>query len=234
MSLLNWIYPPKCMACHKIFAPVHGEIYPWICDNCRPLLIAVPDPICPNCGYPCTKGLSCPSCINKQMHFNSHRAAFIYDDVIRDLILDIKFRSRRRTAQGLGHILAEAAEGWNISGDYIVPIPMHFSKKRARGFNQAAILAHPFSKANRIPIAEGMIKRVKNTVPQSGLTAPAREQNLSGAFILNVKKYNPAHKQIILIDDIYTSGATMNACSKILMENNAKAVFCISLSIALK
>ena len=152
----------------------------------------------------------------------------------------IKFRSERQMAQGLGHILAEVAEDWNVAedwgihADYIVPIPMHPSKKRARGFNQATVLARPLSKAFGIPMAENMIKRVKKTAPQSGLSVPGREQNLSDAFAFNHNKYDITNKKILLIDDIFTSGATMNTCAKLLMDNNAANVVCLSLSIAVR
>lgn len=231
-SLLDWIYPPKCISCGMIFAPVHGEPTQWICENCEPLLEPIPDPVCPICGYPTTEGFDCPSCKNKKMHYDIHRAAFVYDGVLRDLLHDIKFRSKRRTAQGLGAVLAETIINWNINGDLIIPIPLHPSKKRSRGFNQASVLALPFSKSLKIPMADNMIKRVKRTAPQSNLTPIAREQNLQNAFSLNTRKYNPRNKQIILIDDIYTSGATMNACTKILKDHGADKIICISLSLA--
>ena len=229
MSLLDWIYPPRCISCRMIFEPVHNTKRLWLCENCKPLLTAVPDPICRICGHPANA--ACPSCMGRSFHFKRHRAALLYDDVVRELIHNIKFRSHRRCAQGLGHIFAEAAEGWGLNGDYIVPIPLHPSKKRSRGFNQAAVLALPVSKSLGISLAPDMIKRINKTAPQSGLSVQAREQNLSNAFIFNGKKYGQ-NKKVILIDDIFTSGATMNACSLLLMENGINEVNCISLSIA--
>jgi len=142
----------------------------------------------------------------------------------------MKFRSKRQCAEGLGHLLAEIARDWPIDADYIVPIPLHPAKKRVRGFNQAAVLAQPLSKALGIPIAEDILKRVRKTAAQSGLSPVSREQNISGAFALGRK--DSTDRKILLVDDIFTSGATMNACAKILQ--NAAEVSCISLSIAAK
>lgn len=242
MSLLDWIYPPKCVACRIIFDPVHNKPRPWLCDNCRPLLEPVPTPICPRCGHPILVECSdnCLSCQSKIFYFKSHRACFIYNDVIRDMIHNIKFRSERNIAQGLGHLLSEAflsfgyGFGHSEPFDYILPVPLHPSKKRSRGFNQATILSQPLSKAQNIPISENMVKRIKFTQPQSGLSVPAREQNLSDALIYSGSKCSAADKRILIIDDIFTSGATMNACAKLLMEQNAREVYCLSLSIALR
>ena len=235
MSFLDWIYPPRCMACRTLFAPVHNEEPKYICHNCEPLLVKVPDPRCTFCGYPTTAfSDSCITCKDENFLFKSHRALFIYDGVLRELILDIKFRSRRRTAIGLGLIFAKAVQDWDfIKCDYLVPVPLHFSKKRSRGFNQAEVLAQPLAEALDIPLACNMLKRVKKTAPQMGLSGPAREQNLFGAFIINPKRYE-AGRRILLVDDIFTSGATMNACAKILLENGAKEVHCLSLSFAVE
>jgi len=242
MSLLDWIYPPKCVACRIIFDPVHNKPRPWLCDNCRPLLTLVPMPVCPKCGHPRNFGdtpashfsHSCLSCQTRQFHFKSHRACYIYSDVIRDMIHDIKFRSQRHIAQGLGHLLAEAFQDADITADYILPVPLHPSKKRSRGFNQATILSRPLSVSLGIPLVEKMIKRIKKTLPQSGLSVPSREQNLSQAFTYSGKKYSAANKSILIIDDIFTSGATMNTCAKLLIEHGAREVNCLSLSIAVK
>ena len=235
MSLLRWIYPPKCISCRTIFAPVHNAPRPWICDNCKPLFTPVPNPICHRCGHPkISENASCLSCQNRHFYFESHRAAFVYDGVVRDLIHNIKFRNERQIAEGLGHLFAEVIRDFGFNGDYIIPVPLYPAKKRVRGFNQASVLARPLSDVLEIPIVENMIKRVKKTAPQSGLSVPGREQNLSDAFKFNGKKYDITDKMILLVDDIFTSGATMNTCAKVFMDHNAARVICLSLSIAVR
>jgi len=123
---------------------------------------------------------------------------------------------------------------FQLEADFILPVPMHPSKVRSRGFNQAEVMARPLSKKLGIPIARDMVKRVKKTLPQSGLSAFSREQNLQGAFVYNVKKYGTGAKTVIIIDDIFTSGATMNACASVLIQNGLPAPECLSLSIAVK
>lgn len=239
MSLLDWIYPPKCMACQTILMPVHNSFEKYLCANCKSLFVPIADPFCLRCGHPkknssVSTQSSCISCRGKEFYFENHRAAFAYEEVVREMVLNIKFRSKRQVAQGLGWLFADVCKNWNIKGDYIVPIPLHPSKKRMRGFNQATLLAQPIGSVCGIPVANNMMLRIKKTPPQSGLSALAREQNLSNAFRCNNKKYNVAGKTIILIDDIFTSGATINACAKCLLESNAAKIYAVSLCITLK
>jgi len=146
----------------------------------------------------------------------------------------MKFRSRKRAAYGLGHLLAVVCASWGIDGDYIVPVPLHPSKLRKRGYNQAAVLATPIAKQLKITHAPHMLKRIRKTPPQSGLTPSAREQNLVNAFAFNAKKYNVENKKIFLVDDIFTTGSTMNACAQMLINHGASRVEAISLSIVVK
>ena len=230
--ILDWIYPPRCIACRMIFVPFHNKRRPWLCENCRPLLTPVPKPVCPRCGHPAT-GI-CHACSGKNFFFKSHLAAFTYDETLRGILHEIKFRSQKQAAEGLGHILAETSKEWPIpKPDFIVPVPLHPKKKRSRGFNQAEVLARPLAKALGTPLATDMLHRIKNTLPQSGLSRTAREHNLKGAFSYNIKKYGNTPKTILLIDDIFTGGATMNACAKLLSESNdgTPDIYAMSLSL---
>ena len=234
-SLLDWIYPPRCIACNIMLPILHNVPKQHICNECQPLFEQIVDPFCPKCGYPENP---CSSCYGKSHYFDSHRAAYVYEETMREIILKVKFQSRRQAAQGLGVLFAEVASKWeiNVSGSstYIVPIPLHPSKKRARGFNQATVIARPLAKALNIPLCENMLKRIKNTTAQSLLSPHARAENLEGAFLYNSKKFKMPPECVVLIDDIYTSGATMDACAKILKSNGISRVLCFSLSIATK
>ena len=228
MSLLDWIYPPKCVACKMLLPLVHNAPKHWICEQCKPLFTAISEPYCKVCGHP---GLPCASCYGKTFDFEYNRAVFTYKDTVRDLIHKIKFQGQKQAAFALGDLMAKEL---TVIGDYVIPVPLHKSKKRSRGFNQAAVLARPLSKSLNIPMSEDMLLRVKNTMPQSLLTSQAREDNLTGAFAYNQKKYKTPPDTLILLDDIFTSGATMNACAKVLKNNGVRRVICVSLSIALK
>jgi ComF family protein len=151
---------------------------------------------------------------------------------VRDLMHSIKFKGQRQVAQGLGLLMAEYAKDWDINGDYIIPVPLHPSKKWSRGFNQATVLAKPLSKALKIPLSENMLRRIKKTTPQNQLNSHQRIENLEGAFLFDKKRYKP--DTVILVDDIFTSGSTMSACAKVLKDSGVKRVLCVSLSIALK
>ena len=231
MSLFDWIYPPKCIACRMLLPLVHNAPRQWLCQECEQLFTPIDEPFCRICGHP---GDPCVSCNGKSFYFESHRALFTYEDTVRDLIHHIKFQSKKQAALGLGNMLAEHVKDWGLSGEYIIPVPLHPSKKRDRGFNQATVLAGPLSKALGIPISENMLKRVKKTTPQNLLSSHAREENLVGAFLYNERKFKSPPEAVILIDDIFTSGATMNACAEILKVNGVGKVYCLSVSIALK
>ena len=236
MFLLDWIYPPKCMACRALLPP---QVPPraWLCAQCKPLLVPLQGPFCPRCGSPLPEDAACTACRGRPFAFDFHRAGFPYDGVLQELLHQMKFRSYKQYAQGLGHILAENCADWKWmqSYDFLVPVPLHPAKKRSRGYNQAAVLAKPLALALDIPLAEGLIQRVRNTPPQSGLSPSEREKNLMGAFAYNNrKKLDIAHPKILLLDDIFTTGTTMHACAQVLKNQGAAGVACISLSIALK
>jgi len=230
-SLLDWIYPPRCIACNIMMPVLHNAPKQWLCSECIPLFEAIEEPFCQICGYP---EYPCSSCHGKSFNFDSHRAVYVYEETLREILIKVKFQSRRQAAQGLGELFANVASKWEVKADYIIPIPLHPSKKRARGFNQATVLARPLSKALNIPLSENMLKRIKNTTAQSLLSPHARSENLEGAFSYNCKKFKKPPKSVILIDDIFTSGATMDTCAQILKNNGISRVLCFSLSIATK
>ena len=229
--MISWIYPPKCVACSTILLPTN-DIENFFCEHCKTIFLQIEPPFCPRCGMP--SSTTCLSCVSRKSVVEKHRAAFIYEGVVQELIRDMKFRSRKRAANALGHLLAIACANWEMEGDYIVPVPLHRSKLRKRGYNQAAVLAAPIAKQLNIPHAPHMLKRTRKTPPQSGLTPSAREQNLVNAFAFNTKKYDVTNKKIFLVDDIFTTGSTMNACAQMLLNHGAARVEGISLSIVVR
>jgi len=174
----------------------------------------------------------CSSCSTKSFHFTYNRAGFAYEDLVRDLIRDIKFRRKKHIAQGLGRLWASIVSVNIPANATLVPLPMHPKKRRARGFDQAEVLAAALAAATGAKLAP-ILERTQNTPPQSGLHPRQRAENVRGAFRIkpgvDVKGQN-----YILIDDIYTTGASLNECARILKAGGAVEVTAMTLAIAIK
>ena len=175
---------------------------------------------------------TCASCRSRTFHFTHNRALFAYEDLVRDLIRDIKFRQRKHIAEGLGRLWGELAAKQIPAGTMLVPLPMHKKKRRKRGFDQAEILAKALSAATGA-IYTPILERTQNTPPQSGLHPRQRAENVRGAFRIK-PDHNANGQNYILIDDIYTTGASLNECARVLKAGGAAEVSAMTLAIAIK
>jgi len=209
----------------------------WLCARCEALFETVAAPICNTCGMPTENPVEkCSTCYGKNLYFEQNRAAFTYDALMRDMMHELKFRNKKYVAQGLGRlwakILQKSSDSLNITDYILVPLPMHKKKQRERGFNQAEILATELSKTLKIP-TEHILERILDTPPQSGLHPQLRAENVEGVF--NVRpNFNPKGKSYILIDDIYTTGASLNECARTLKNAGAHHILCMTLAITVK
>jgi ComF family protein len=235
-GILSWIYPPVCFACHKLL-PIQEkqQRIKKLCPHCEELFIPIPPPVCERCGHPLAEGTRiCGSCQNKKIFFHHNSAIFVYEGLIRDCLHDVKFRNKKETAIGLGGLLARTLPPEICTGlDYLIPVPMHPKKKRARGFNQAETLAKAPARFFNIEMVPNAITRVRETPPLSRLTPQQRADAMADAFKIH-KNFNARGKHIGVIDDIYTTGATLNACSQKLREAGAARVVGITLAITVK
>lgn len=173
----------------------------------------------------------CPDCGRKKHLYARGRAAFEYDSVMRESIGRFKYKNRREYGdfyvQELLHSCGEAVRSWDV--DLIVPIPLHKSRKRKRGFNQAELIAKKLGLELGIPISSDTLLRTKNTSPQKELNDQDRKSNLKNAF--QVVKNDIKSKKILLIDDIYTTGSTLDAAASALLHHGAEKVYFLSISI---
>jgi len=200
--ILDWLYPPTCMGC-KILLPLNDKrrCAIWLCGECESLLERVP------------------------------QGAFVYEGLLRDIIRDIKFRSKRNHARALGRLWA-GESGLPRRGAIFAPVPLHPSKKRERGFNQAEILARELSRGLGLPM-ENALRRIVDTPPQAGLHPAMRIENVANAFRV-APQCTVAGKSFILVDDIYTTGASLNECARTLTAHGAKEVTWMTLAVTLK
>jgi len=231
-TLLDWVYPPACISC-RILLPLN-EMRRFVCERCESLFDPIAPPFCQTCGVPAgTSVKQCASCIGKDFFFNRNHAAFIYEELVRELLHEMKFRNKKRVAQGLGLLWANSSENPMPGEDFtLVPMPMHRKKFRERGFNQAEILTIPLAKKFSRPTANILV-RTHDTPPQSGLPPSQRAENVRNIFAIR-KGENVCGKNYILTDDIFTTGASLNECAKTLINSGAAKVLCMTLAVSVK
>ncbi|MDR1559365.1 MAG: ComF family protein [Clostridiales bacterium] len=228
-AALDWVYPPRCMVCADIL-PVNGP--KQICGGCEGLLTPIVLPVCIKCGAPAeTEEAECAIC-RRRKRVLSNTALFVYGDVAREVIHRFKYNGCRGYADGFAKLAIDGlGEGFFAGTDAMVPVPMFPKKRRRRGYNQAEELAWALSEITGVPVLIDYLKRVKETRPQAGLTPAERANNLIGAFALG----GPAElKSLLLIDDIYTTGATLDACADLLRQGGAEQVRSLTLAVAVR
>ena len=227
-NLWGLLYPARCPVCDKIVSPSGANI----CFACRRKLHIIREPYCLKCGKPLQKEEQeyCLDCSSKKHIFISGTALYEYDS-IQDSLYRFKYEGRREYAAFFGEEMArylgERIRTWNA--DALVPVPIHQRRMRERGYNQAQLLAEEIGKQLNIPVRSRLVGRIRNTLPQKGRGPQERQNNLKKAF----KMYENDVKldTIIIIDDIYTTGSTIDAVGNVLLEAGAKRIYFATLSI---
>lgn len=229
-ALLEIIFPPVCLLCAK------RSREKGFCGECRAMLDKkrITSPVCLRCGAPFHSpkavGHVCGQCLKTPPHFNAARSAFVYDGHVLDAVHRFKYAGDTSLARPL----AMEALGALGSKDHclIVPVPLHPERLRARGFNQSVLIARELARITSIELCCGNLKRARNTGQQVGLGVEERKKNVAGAFRLE----NPAllkGKKTLLVDDVMTTGATINECARLLKGSGAE-VFALTVARAIK
>lgn len=232
--ILNLLLPPRCIKCGKILSEKNG-----LCPECFNQINFISAPYCHRCGRPFVKEADlkfaakqyCGTCLQKKRFlFDIQRTAFIYDEASKSLILDLKFRDKTVSVQTLANMLYMAGKDiWEQEPDLIMPVPIHRLRLIKRRFNQSALLVKYLALRVGIPADYLSLIRRQNTVPQVQLTGAARRKNLRQAFAVKYSQ-NIKGKKVVLIDDVETTGSTLNECAKVLRKAGAKAVYSITLA----
>jgi ComF family protein len=215
--------PQLCASCRE---PV-GDA--GVCAACWAKLSFIAPPYCERLGIPFTydpgPGILSMGAIADPPAYHRARAAVRYDDVARTLVHAFKYGDRLDLAPAMGRWMATAGGPLLSDADAIVPVPLHWRRQWARRFNQSALLAEIIAKASAVPVTYRALKRVKATPQQVGLSQSARAQNVQGAFRVPPDgKADVAGRRLILVDDVLTSGATMDACARALLRAGAAQV----------
>ena len=215
--------PQLCAACRE---PVDG---PGLCSACWGKLSFIAPPYCERLGIPFPfdggPGLLSMEAIADPPAYDRARAAVRYDDIAKKLVHSLKYGDRLDLAPMMGRWMATAGRNLVAEADAIVPVPLHWRRQWARRFNQSALLGEIIAKASGRPVMYGALKRVKATPHQVGLDKSGRAQNVQGAFrVPPGGKAEVAGRRLVLVDDVLTSGATVDACARALLRGGAAAV----------
>ncbi len=199
-----------------------------LCAKCAADLPRLPAPACPRCIRPTAHGELCASCLITPPHYDATYAAYRYAFPLDKLIHAFKYGHRLALGAYFGQQLAELARA--IPADLLIPLPLHPHRLRQRGFNQAQELARPVGAHGRLPLATDCCQRLRDTAIQAGLPLSARAKNLRGAFHCN---RDLGDRHILLVDDVMTSGATLDECARTLKLHGARRVTLLVLARAL-
>lgn len=213
---LNLLFPQRCVGCGK-----EGD---FICYSCRSSLPRIMPPICPRCGRPQPSGILCPSCVSWRAEIDGIRSPFRFDGVIRQAIHQLKYRNLRALASPLARLLNDYLITNPVPGEVLVPVPLHRKRLRERGYNQSDLLARELGKFTNLPVVDDCLVRQRHAPPQARTaTVGERHSNVANAFACRDQRLRD--KQVLLIDDVSTSGATLNACAVALKTAGAISVW---------
>lgn len=194
-------------------------------------------PFCAQCGVPFTVNMGpealCPDCLDHKPSYQTARSALVYGEVTGTLIKQLKYHDRMQGIERFSQWMAQAAQPFLAQTDLIIPVPLHWKRLLARRYNQAAWLAYALSTHTGIPCQPQFLKRVRATPPQARLNREERNRNMRRAFAVADKyKTGVEHKRILIVDDVMTTGATIEACAEALRSAGALEVHAVTLARA--
>lgn len=225
-SFLALLYPPHCFGCERPIEDGH-----YLCESCFEKIERVAPPFCQLCGSPlASKEIDlCEDCAHKKRYFDLARSFGLYypgeEGVLERMIKAFKYNGERALAKEFARYLAQAAEDMREKFELITFVPQTRKKQRERGFNQAQLIAQRLGKLLQKETVQALLK-IKETRPQVELRGEERLQNLKNAFLAN----EPSCDNILLIDDVFTTGTTVNECSRALKEAGYKRVFVLTVA----
>lgn len=228
--MLDMIYPRRCTFCDCIL----GVKEQYVCKACRNKVPSpVKEPKCKKCGKPLTNDIQeyCHDCSMDRHSFEYGKGVFLYRDLMKDAVMRFKFHGRKEYGFFLGKLMCLYSKGFieQINPEVLIPVPIHRKKRNVRGFNQAEVLAKMISKGFSIPLRTDLVLRKKFTKAQKELNRKERKKNLQKAF--EVKEEAGAYNCVLLIDDIYTTGSTIDGIAEKLKEQGVKKVYFLALCI---
>jgi ComF family protein len=234
-AALDALFPPQCLICRAI-VPQQGTL----CAGCWEGVSFITDPMCMRCGTPFPHPVGgrdalCGECSRALPPYTAARAVFRYDDMSKRLILPLKYHDTTHAVAIYGRWLARAGADYLQYAELVVPVPLHYWRLVKRRYNQSALLGAALSRATGIPTLQDGLLRVRNTPPQSELDHKDRHRNVKNAFAVAPRRAGMLrNKTVALVDDVFTTGATISACAETLLEEGAKSVIVVTLARTVK
>lgn len=217
-------FPNRCIFCGELIDPFEFE-----CEECNASVPLITGEICPYCG---AKLDDCECKKKPALYYDRIVAPLYYDGAVKDCIHRFKFKGERSIYSGLAKLMTDTLfeRYGGIDFDLIAYVPMFRRKEKERGFNQSRLLAKEISRLSGIMFADGLLLKLYDTDNQHDCTGLERTGNLLGTFDID-ESFDIKDKNILLVDDVKTSGATLNECGKMLYLNDAKSVFCLTAAL---
>lgn len=210
-NLIYFLYPKRCIWCNKKI----DENSTYACEKCLNIIKYITDEEVYS--------------VIPEMYFDKLISLFLYKGVVREKILKFKFRDKPYYGRAFAEMMAETVKDKNLDIDFIIPVPMHYKRFFQRGYNQSSILAKGISRNIGIKCRGNILRKIKKSAVQSTLNLKQRRINILNTYgIKNNRKI--LNKNILLVDDVYTTGATVNECSKVLKENGARRVYVVTIA----
>jgi ComF family protein len=220
-KLTDLLFPPRCVGC--------GTEGDFICATCRGGLPRLSPPFCPTCGRPLIQEEYCSSCRRWKLDIDGIRSPFAFQGALRQAIHRFKYGGFKALALPLAQLLAQHLEDKPLAADVLVPVPLHPRRLRERGYNQSRLLAQELCRLIEVPVAEDMLFRHRNNRAQVKTPdSEERRSNVLGAFGCRDDRLKGG--RILLIDDVCTTGATLNSCASALREGGAGSIWGLALA----
>ena len=216
---MDLVFPPRCVGC--------GTFGAFLCAACLSAMPRAAPPRCPVCWMPSERYDSpCRRCHDRTFHFEAARSAFVHERAAREAVHALKYQGLSALARLMAPPMAECLCQWAPPAQAIVPVPLSGRRQRLRGYNQSELLGREVSRLTGLPLVLRALARRRSTPPQARIAdEAARRQNVAGAFAPGPETVNGG---VLLIDDVLTSGATLDACARVLTEAGAGPVFALT------
>ncbi len=231
-GIVDLVLPPRCLACGEIVEDTDG-----LCGRCWSNMTFFAPPWCAICGlpfpHPVGNGAVCGDCARERRVWDRARSALRYDERSRGLVLALKHADRTHLAVAFGRWMRRAGGEVLENADFLVPVPLHWTRLFRRRYNQAALLANAIRSAGGPPPAFDCLVRRRRTPSQGHLGVLARERNVHSAFAVRHPE-TVRGRRLVLVDDVMTTGATVDECARVLKRAGAASVGVLTLARALK
>jgi len=218
-AFLDVLFPPRCVAC--------GEQGAFLCHACVAAMPRALPPRCPLCWQPERRGEMCGRCAQARPVFEGARTLYLFEGPVREAVHALKYNHLSALARPMGEMMAAYLEAEALPVDLVVPVPLFGRRERLRGYNQSALLGREVARLCGLPLAEGGLARRRDTAPQArSVDAEARRRNVAGAFVADGRWVEG--RRVLLIDDVMTTGATLDACAQGLRQAGAASVWALT------